>query len=72
MKITKGSKLEITHRRKGKFIAIASKDFDSDDIYSLPIVADTTVEGVNTTWGQRAPIPCRIELVENINILKVA
>ena len=61
-KITKGTKLNVRHNRKGQFIAIATTDFDieNDKWYPLKIAPGTApVYGAVNTWEEGEEIPCR-------------
>ena len=69
MKIKKGQLLTISHSRKGKFTAVATKDFDSDEVDFFPVaVALESVGGINTVWEPGGEIPCRARFAR---ILKV-
>ncbi len=59
MKISKGAILEVTHSRKGRFTAIATKDFDTETETFYPVATTTYVEGLNTDWVVGESIPCR-------------
>jgi len=66
MKIKKGTLLEVNHSRRGQFIGIAEKDFDTDETEFYPIVLaqEKTIEGSNGYWGEGSSIPCRNSLCE--------
>lgn len=60
MKIKKGTKLKVCHRRHGEFYGIAEKDFDTDSIEFYPIILDQDVLcGLNTDWVKGENVPCR-------------
>lgn len=70
MKIKKGQLLEISHRRKGTFTAVAAEDFDSDEVAWFPIaVALTDVKGTNTVWRPGENIPCRAKFAYILKVL---
>ena len=59
MKIKKGTKLLITHFRKGRFKGIALNDFDTnDEFYPIVLNQDYKV-GISLDWEQGEKIPCR-------------
>lgn len=64
MLIKKGTKVKVEHARKGKFIAIAKKDFNTDkeQFYPLVLVEGETVEGRSDYWEQGEVIPCNSNL----------
>lgn len=63
MKIKKGTILEIEHRRKGTFTAMAKEDFDIEDEWYLVTVCQAKeIDGMNTTWELGEDIPCRASL----------
>jgi len=64
MKIKKGTHLEINHSRKGKFKAIATKDFDTekDDIYPVAVAQEGRVDGLVKQWLKGEEIPCKAHL----------
>lgn len=62
MKIEKGTKLKIDHCRKGKFNAVALRDFDStDDWFPVAVAEDNSdvVRGAANDWVPGEEIPCR-------------
>ncbi len=69
--IKKGAMLEVRHSRKGKFIGIATEDFDPNEETFYPIaVTKGIVHGINTDWEAGENIPCRnslctIKVMEN-------
>ena len=65
MIIHKDEILEVEHRRKGYFIAKASKDFDLETSEFYPLILVTRIaEGLNTYWKEGEEIPCRGSLCE--------
>ena len=73
LKIKKGQRLRIEHRRKGTFTAIALRDFDSDEEAWFPVApAEESVGGLGVLSGAWMPgeeIPCRASLARIIEIL---
>lgn len=71
MEIKKNSIVWVNHSRKGKFIAKAIQDFNTekDEWYPLKLVT-AKVEGLNTTWIEGEEIPCRANLVISIETEK--
>ena len=73
MEIKAGTLLEINHQRKGKFIAIAEQDFDTEKAEFYPVrVAiknKEIVEGLVNEWLLDERIPCRASFCE-IKIIK--
>ncbi len=70
MKIKKGQKLKIKHRRIGTFYAIAKEDFDTKREQSYPVVAaESPVEGIVNVWISGDEIPCLSRLVESIEVV---
>jgi len=70
MRIKKGDVLLIEHERKGRFNAVATKDFDSEaeEFYPL-VVADGVVEGVSVRWQKGDSIPCRGSFCKIIKVI---
>lgn len=67
MKITKGQKLIIKHDRKGKFNAVAKKDFDTEKEEWYPVVVGVDfVEGMASNWIEGEDISCRASFVSDI------
>ena len=66
MKIKKGTLLKVNHSRKGKFVGIAEKDFDTDktEFYPIALAQEKIVDGVANYWGEGSSIPCRNGLCE--------
>jgi len=63
MKISKGTIVSVNHSRKGKFQAMAIKDFDTqkEEFYPLALVTPR-VKGMNNDWVTGEEIPCRNSL----------
>lgn len=62
--IKAGTKLRITHSRKGTFECVATKDFNPKTEAFFPVrLISKTVEGMSTSWGGGDEIPCRNEFV---------
>ena len=61
MRIKKGTLLEVTHCRSGKWLGIATRDFDTDkeEFYPLALAQKYTVKGLNTVWEEGENMPCR-------------
>ena len=61
MIVKKGTVLTVTHQRKGKFIGIAQKDFDSKkaDFYPIALAQEKAVAGMVNVWEEGESIPCR-------------
>lgn len=60
MKINKGSLVQVHHRRKGMFKAIALETFDTKNTEFYPLaVAEGTVEGKSDVWVAGEAIPCK-------------
>lgn len=58
--IKAGTKLRITHSRKGTFECVATRDFNPKTDAFLPLRLITKkVEGMATTWQEGDEIPCR-------------
>jgi len=64
MEIKKGTLLEVNHSRRGKFVGVAEKDFDTDKIefYPIAVAQEEIVEGLVNYWGMGSSIPCRNSL----------
>ena len=77
MQIQKGDLLNIQHRRKGFFKAIATRDFDTDEeeFYPVVLAPDQYVKGISLDllgdWQSGEKIPCRKSLVSMILIEEV-
>ena len=60
MKVEKGQVLKIVHRRKGVFVAVVLRDFDSETEEWWPIaLGERDVEGEVRDWRRGVQIPCR-------------
>lgn len=62
MQIKKGTLIDVDHRRKGKFRAVATEDFDSEkaEFYPLAVAeGNGHVSGHTTDWEEGERIPCR-------------
>ena len=58
--IKAGTKLRITHSRKGTFECVAIRDFDPKAEAFFPVrLISKMVEGRTTSWQEREEIPCR-------------
>lgn len=66
MEIKKGTKLRVTHTRKGTFTGVAFEDFDTNDEFYRITVDDKqqTVMGLTTDWCVGERIPCRASLTQ--------
>jgi hypothetical protein len=60
MKIKKGTILDITSSRKGKYVGVATRDFDvEDEWYPVSVYQDESVYGMSNEWHKGDDIPCR-------------
>lgn len=64
MKIEKGTKLVVRHKRKGTFLAIANKDFDTDDEWYSVILDEPFLEGEVHVWLRGEEVPTRKGIAE--------
>lgn len=65
--IKAGTKLRITHSRKGTFECVATKDFDPKAEAFFPVrLISKVVEGMATSWQEGEEIPCRNAFVTKI------
>ncbi|HAO61577.1 MAG TPA: hypothetical protein DCQ90_06575 [Erysipelotrichaceae bacterium] len=65
MKITKGTMLKVCDNRSGKFIAVASQDFDSEKDEWYPLVVETEIVfGESKDWYKGEKIPSRRGMCE--------
>ena len=66
MKIKEGTLLEVNHSRKGKFVGVAEKDFDTDktEFYPIELAQEKIVNGLVNYYGMGSSIPCRNSLCE--------
>lgn len=72
MKVKKEQLLRIDHARKGIFVAVALRDFESEEEAWLPVaLAEGYVKGINTGWVAGEEIPCRASLVRSIEPVEV-
>lgn len=72
MLIKKGQMVEIHHKRKGVFIAVAKNDFESEkEDYSYPVVVapGAVVSGLASEWLEGEAIPCNSNLVTSIKLI---
>lgn len=59
MIITKGTKVTVNHKRKGRFEGVVTKDFDPDTCEFYPIATLEYVNGEVNEWAVGEEIPCR-------------
>lgn len=65
--IKAGTKLRITHSRKGTFECVATRDFDPKFEAFLPVrLISKVVNGMATSWQEGEEIPCRNVFVTKI------
>lgn len=65
--IKAGTKLRITHYRKGTFDCVAMRDFDPKFEHFFPVKLITKqVVGLSTDWVEGEEIPCRSDLVRKM------
>lgn len=64
MIIKAGTKLTVSHRRKGKFEGMAAKDFDTEKTTFYPIRTLECVRGMANEWDAGDIIECRNTLCE--------
>ena len=58
--IKAGTKLRITHSRKGTFECVATRNFDPKTEAFFPLrLISKEVEGIATFWQEGEEIPCR-------------
>lgn len=58
--IKAGTKLRITHSRKGTFECVAMRDFNPKTEAFFPVrLISKSVEGMSTSWQEGEEIPCR-------------
>jgi hypothetical protein len=64
MIIKKGTLLDVSHERKGKFRGIATRDFDAatEMFYPIALAEGQKVDGLNTVWNAGEDVPCRNSL----------
>lgn len=65
--IKAGTKLRITHSRKGTFECVATRGFDpkAEDFFPVRLVSQE-VHGMTKEWIEGEEIPCRSTLVIKI------
>lgn len=62
-----GTKLRITHSRKGTFECVVTRDFDPKTEAFFPVrLISKTVNGMTTSWQEGEEIPCRNVFVTKI------
>lgn len=59
MIIKKGTELEIRDKRKGRFYAIASEDFDTNDEWYYIILNQDYLKGMANDWVRGEQVPAR-------------
>lgn len=59
MKIEKGTKLIVRDKGFGTYLAIANKDFDTDDEWYSVILDENYLEGEVYVWVRGEEIPAR-------------
>lgn len=59
MKIKKGQKILVLDKRKGRFLALASDNFDTENCEFYPVTTLEYVSGLSTDWDVGKSIPCR-------------
>lgn len=70
MLVKEGQLVKIEHVRKGTFVAVALRDFDSEEEIYLPLaLAEGYVEGLSRGWAIGESIPCRARLVQIVELL---
>jgi len=63
MDIKKGTILEVNHSRSGKWIGIATEDFNTEKEEWYPIdLHQETVHGMARSWFKGDSMPCRASL----------
>lgn len=66
MEVKKGTLLNVSHTRKGDFVGIATRDFNTDDteFYPIALAGNLAVDGLiaKDKWIQGEDIPCRKSL----------
>ena len=72
MRIKKGQLLKIDHARKGLFVAVALRDFESKEETWFPVATTERCDGgLGTTWAPGEEIPCRASFVRSIEAVEV-
>ena len=65
--IKAGTKLRITHSRKGTFECVATRDFEPKTEAFFPVrLISKSVEGMATSWQEGEEISCR-----NVFVIKM-
>ena len=65
--IKTGTKLRITHTRKGVFECVATKDFEPENETFFPVrLISQEIHGMTKDWVEGEEIPCRSTLVTKI------
>lgn len=59
MKIKSGTKVRVTHKRKGTFTGYAAEDFDTEATEFYPIKTAQFVSGMANDWEEGEIVPCR-------------
>lgn len=70
MLIKKDTLLKINHSRKGIFVGIAIRDFDTtEEWYPVAVAMQKSVNGLNNVWEKGEEIPCRASFCEIMGVL---
>ena len=67
MKIAKGTRVKIDHKRKGEFIGILTSDYDDNDLMWLKL--ETQVSGMSENWEAGDLITVKKSLCKAIDII---
>lgn len=59
MKIKSGTKVRVTHKRKGTFTGYATEDFDTEATEFYPIKTAQFVSGMANDWEEGEIVSCR-------------
>ena len=59
MKITKGAKLLVCSDRKGKYLAMANSDFDTDDEWFDVVLDQEYLEDLSNFWVRGEHVSAR-------------
>ena len=71
MEIRKDQLLQIEHSRKGVFVAVATRDFDTEAEAFWPLaVAKGYIRGFSRDWAAGEAIPCRGRHVTRFEVLE--
>lgn len=62
MIVKKGTRVRVTHQRKGTFEAIAIRDFDTEQEEFYPFATLEYVQGMSMNWEAGESIECRNSL----------